>query len=82
MTKALAQRIRELLAGLLNLSERKMFGGIAFILQGNMACGVHDDDLILRVGLEQYELALVQPFTRPFDLTGRPYEGMDISHSS
>ena len=82
MTKALAQRIRELLAGLLNLSERKMFGGIAFILQGNMACGVHDDDLILRVGLEHYEEALAQPFTRPFDLTGRPYEGMDISHSS
>jgi TfoX N-terminal domain len=46
----LAQRIRVMLAGQPGLSEKKMFGGVAFLLNGNMACGVHAEDLIVRLG--------------------------------
>ena len=52
-----------------------MFGGVGFIVKGNMACGVHKDALIVRVGPERYEEALARPYTRPFDITGRPMKG-------
>ncbi len=52
-----------------------MFGGIGYLVNGNMACGVYGDNLIVRVGVEIYERALKQPFTRPFDLTGKPMKG-------
>ena len=52
-----------------------MFGGVAFMIRGNMACGVHADYMIVRVGPENYQAALQQPFTRPFDMTGRPMAG-------
>ena len=71
----LAQRIREHLTNLASLAgmdEKKMFGGVAFLIHGNMACGVHGDDMIVRLGAENYEAALQHPFTRPFDMTGRP----------
>jgi hypothetical protein len=55
--------------------EKKMFGGVGFMLQGNMACGVNGADLIVRVGAERYESALAEPHTRPFDMTGRPMKG-------
>jgi TfoX/Sxy family transcriptional regulator of competence genes len=71
----LAQRIRAELGSLPNLVEKKMFGGIGFILQGSMACGVHRENLIVRVGPDRYEEALKQPHTNPFDLTGRPMAG-------
>ena len=54
---------------------KNMFGAVGFLLKGNMACGVHKDFLIVRVGLEQYEEALAQPDTRVFDITGRPMRG-------
>lgn len=73
--QALARRIRELLAGAAGLEEKKMFGGIGFLVQGNMACGVHGDDLIVRVGPEKSVEALAQPYARPFDMTGRPMSG-------
>ena len=53
-----------------------MFGGIAFMLNGNMFCGVTRDDLMLRVGPELFEDALAQPGARPMDFTGRPMKGM------
>ena len=73
--EGLAQRIREVLGERPGLVEKKMFGGIGFMLQGNMACGVLKDELIVRVGPERYKEALTKPHTRPFDFTGRPMKG-------
>jgi len=52
-----------------------MFGGIAFLLNGNMCCGVRSDELIVRIDPEQTEEALRDPQVRVFDLTGRPMKG-------
>ena len=71
----LADRIRKALTGRKGLTERKMFGGIAFILRGNMCCGVVGNDLVVRVGPERYEKLLSQPHARPMDFTGRPFRG-------
>ncbi len=71
----LTHRINKLLADQPALVEKKMFGGIGFLLQGNMACGVNKDDLIVRVGPEGYEQAVIRPHVRPFDMTGRPMKG-------
>ena len=57
------------------LSEKKMFGGMAFLLNGNMCFGTLKDDLIIRVGLERYKEALAMPHARPMDFTGRPIKG-------
>jgi hypothetical protein len=73
--EGLAQRVREEMIELPGFVEKKMFGGIGFMLQGNMACGVNGEDLIVRVGRERYEDALAQPHTKPFDMTGRPMKG-------
>ena len=70
--EGLAQRVREEIGELPGYVEKKMFGGVGFMLHGNMACGVNGADLIVRVGPERYESALAEPHTRPFDLTGRP----------
>ena len=72
----LAHRIRESLGGRPGLTEKEMFGGIAFMLHGNMVCGVVDDSLIARVGPDAYEDALEEPHARPMDFTGRPMRGM------
>ena len=74
--EALAQRIRELLADKHSVVEKRMFGGIAFMLRGNMCCGIVRDDLMVRVGPERLEEALAQPHARPMDITGRPMRGM------
>lgn len=73
--EGLAERVREALGERPGLVEKKMFGGVGFMLQGNMACGVNKEDLIVRVGPERYEVALAEPYARPFDLTGRPMKG-------
>ena len=73
--QALAQRIRKALEGQPDLIEKKMFGGIGFLIRGNMACGVHGDNLIVRAGPAHYEEALASPHTRVFDMTGRPMTG-------
>jgi hypothetical protein len=67
-----------MLAGLTGLEEKKMFGGIGFLVQGNMACGVHRDDLIIRVGSDRYPEATGQPYTKVFDMTGKPMTGWII----
>ena len=54
---------------------KKMFGGLAFMLNGNMAVGIHRDCLMVRVGPEGYEEALSRPHCRPMDITGRPMRG-------
>jgi TfoX/Sxy family transcriptional regulator of competence genes len=71
----LAKRIREALDALPGLQEKKMFGGVGYILRGNMACGVLGDDLIVRIGLDEYKRALKQPFTKPFDAYGKLMAG-------
>ena len=71
----LAERVRDLLDGHVAVTERKMFGGIAWMVGGNMACGVLGDELIVRLG-DEGERALEEPHTRPFDFTGRPMTGI------
>jgi hypothetical protein len=73
--QVLAGRIRSALQGIPGLQEKRMFGGVGFILQGNMACGVHGDKLIVRVGPEKYLKALAQPHTQVFDMTGKAMNG-------
>ncbi len=70
--EALADRIRDVLSARSDVSERKMFGGVAFMVAGNMACGVLGEDLIVRLGEEEAERALGEEGVRPFDFTGRP----------
>ena len=73
--EGLAQRIRAELDQVPDLVEKKMFGGVAFMVRGNMACGVHKDMLMVRVGPERYEETIQLPNTRPFDITGRVMKG-------
>jgi TfoX/Sxy family transcriptional regulator of competence genes len=74
----LADRIREQLADEDAITEKAMFGGLAFLAAGNMSVGVTGDDLIVRVGPEGTDAALEQPNTRLFDKTGRPMKGWII----
>ena len=71
----LADRIRRVVAGKRGVTEKKMFGGIAFLLDGKMFCGVASNDLMVRVGPERHEDALGRPHVRPMDFTGRPMKG-------
>ncbi len=73
--EGLAQRVQEEMIESPGYVEKKMLGGVGFMLHGNMACGVNGADLIVRVGPKQYESALAEPHTRPFDMTGRPMKG-------
>lgn len=72
----LAQRIRTILGDSSALEEREMFGGVGFVLAGNLVCGVHGDKLLARVGPDASEDALEEPHARPMDLTGRPMRGL------
>ena len=71
----LAERLRPLLAGQPGLVEKRMFGGIGYLVQGNMACGINSGELIVRVGSQRHAEALSRPHAREFDLTGRPMQG-------
>jgi len=73
--EALAARVRGVLSSTEGLAEKRMFGGIAFLVNGNMCCGVHADELILRLDREHAEKALGDADVRAFDLTGRPMKG-------
>ena len=72
----LAGRVREVLKRRRGVSETKMFGGLAFLVRGHMACGIVGDDLMVRVGPEAYRPALKKAGVRPMDFTGRPMKGM------
>jgi TfoX/Sxy family transcriptional regulator of competence genes len=74
--EALAERIRTVLRGRDDVEERKMFGGIAFMVAGRMAVGVTHDDLMVKLGAEGHDEALARPHTRPMDFTGKPMRGM------
>jgi TfoX/Sxy family transcriptional regulator of competence genes len=71
----LAFRVKTILGNLPGLMEKKMFGGIGYLLNGNMACGIHKEYLIVRVGPDQHQSALEKPHARVFDITGRPMTG-------
>lgn len=71
----LADRVRQALSGRKGLTEKKMFGGVAFMLRGNMCCGVVKNDLVIRFGPHGYDKALHEPHARPMDFTGRPLKG-------
>ena len=73
--ETLADRIRRALGPRDDVTEKKMFGGIAFLLNGKMFCGIVGSDLMVRVGRERYEAALRKAHTRPMDFTGRPLPG-------
>jgi TfoX/Sxy family transcriptional regulator of competence genes len=72
----LADRVRKLLARRKGITEKKMFGGLCFLLNGNMCCGVIHDELVLRLGPEGAPQALQQPNTREMDFTGKPIKSM------
>lgn len=74
--EGLAIRIREMIAGQEGHTEKKMFGGLCFMLYGNMAAGVAGDDLMVRVGKNGYEDALNEPHCREMDITGKPLTGL------
>ena len=73
--EVIADRVRRLMRNRRGQLEKKMFGGVGFLLRGNMCCGVWKEFLILRVGREQYAECLAKPFTQEFDITGRPMQG-------
>ena len=71
----LVERVRRALGESVNLAEINMFGGIAFMLDGHMCCGVLKDELVLRLGTEGAATARSQPHVRAMDFTGRPMKG-------
>ena len=72
----LAERVRSLLERRGGFSERKMFGGICYMVNGHMCCGVLKTDLILKLSLEEATRALGSPHVRPMDFTGKPMKSM------
>lgn len=74
--ETLAERVRVAIGPRPDVVERKMFGGLAFMVRGHMACGIIKDELMARVGADNWEDALAEPHTRPMDFTGKPLRGM------
>ncbi|MBI2687260.1 MAG: TfoX/Sxy family protein [Acidobacteria bacterium] len=62
------------------LTEKRMFGGLGFMVNGNMACGIIGDKLMVRVGPPAHDAALAEPHTSPMDFTGRPMTGYIYVH--
>jgi TfoX/Sxy family transcriptional regulator of competence genes len=71
----LAERVRASLTHRQGVTEKKMFGGLAFLLDEKMFCGILGEDLMVRVGPERYEAVLDEAHVRPMDFTGRPMKG-------
>ena len=78
----LAARVRKTLANRKGIAEKKMFGGVAFLLNGNMCVGLHGEELIVRVDPGETDQALAKPHTRIFDMTGRPMKGWILVKSA
>jgi TfoX/Sxy family transcriptional regulator of competence genes len=73
--EALADRIRRAIGPRDDVTEKKMFGGLAFLQGGKMFCGIASGDLMVRIGPDRYEAALAETHVRPMDFTGRPMKG-------
>jgi TfoX/Sxy family transcriptional regulator of competence genes len=71
----LAQRIREALGSRRDVTERRMFGGLAFLLRGRMCCGIVGDDLMVRVAADEFEAVMRARHVKPMDFTGKPLKG-------
>ncbi len=80
--EGLAERIRGVLSDRLDVSEKRMFGGIAFMVRGHMAVGIVKDDLMVRVGPEAHDRLVRQRNARPMDFTGKPMKGFLFVASS
>ena len=74
-SEPLAARICDALAPTKGVEEKRMFGGVGYLLNGNMLVGVWKDSLVVRVGPDEGEEALKEPHVRVFDITGRPMKG-------
>jgi TfoX/Sxy family transcriptional regulator of competence genes len=78
--ETLAERVRAVLKDKVSppteTVEKKMFGGLCFMVGGHMCCGISSGDLLVRVGADRHESALSQPHARPMDFTGRPMKGI------
>ena len=74
--EALATRVGAVLADEAGVIEKKMFGGLCYMVNGHMCCGIVKDQLMLRVGAEQYQTLLAKPHAREMDFTGRALKGM------
>ncbi len=72
----LEERIDRVLKRRRGIATKKMFGGLCYLLHGNMVCGIVGETLMLRLGNEGAEAALAEPHTRPMDFTGRPLRSM------
>jgi len=73
--EGLAERIRGLLEDRGKFAERRMFGGVAFLVKGHMSVGIVQDKLMVRVGPESYDRVLRERHARRMDFTGRPMKG-------
>ena len=73
--ESLAARIRDALGRRKGIDEKKIFGGICFLLNGNLLVGVWKESLVVRLGKEEGEEALKEPHVKEFDITGRPMKG-------
>ena len=73
--EGLAERLRGVFAGHADVVEKKMFGGLAFMVRGSMCVGVNGEELMARVGPDQYDESLALPHARHMDFTGRPMKG-------
>src|SRR3989337_3979908 len=71
----LALRVRKLIGPTKGSSEREQFGGVAFLLRGNVACGIIGNELLVRVGPQRHDEAMSSQDAKPFSLTGRPSKG-------
>ncbi len=71
----IADRIRKILGRRRNITEKAMFGGLSFLLNGKMFCGLLKDDLVVRVNPKESDALLQKPHVRPMDFTGRPIKG-------
>lgn len=74
-SESLAERVREIVSRIKGIEEKKMFGGVGFLLNGNMLVGVWKEFLIVRLGPEEGTKALKDKFVIPFDITGKPMKG-------
>lgn len=72
----LAERVRRTIGPRRGITEKKMFGGLGFMLSGNMACGIVGEKLMLRLGEDGAEAAMREPHVKPMDFTGKPIKTM------
>lgn len=73
--KALAERLAEIIAGRSGMKEKRMFGGICYMLNGNMCVGIHKDNVIVRIGEDTAEKIMMEPYVKPMDITGKVMKG-------